>query len=131
MKETRTSIPSWTVRLYMAGSVRDAAKVVGAFVRRVGWCVNIRQTLFVYSGGQEDGFVVEAIAYARFPSDRATAEARMNELASLLCVECNQRSYTIDDGVTSTFVACSMPFESITPAGVAAIGQSTPERSEA
>ena len=84
-------VETYTVRLYMAGDIEQAKQVLREECYRpnLGLCVTIEPTLFIYTGGQEDGFVVGFINYPRFPStpkqlyDRALVIA--NRLISRLC----------------------------------------------
>jgi len=103
---------SYFCRLYMAGDINDAKKVIGKYCREKGWCVTVTPTDYIYSGGQESGFIVEAIAYARFESLREQETlTRLHELANILALELNQKSYSVIDNFISEYVTLTMPFE--------------------
>lgn len=95
----------------MAGDIGEAKRVIGRFCREIGWCVTITPTDYVYSGGQEAGFIVEAINYARFPTDRNEIHRRTHNLAQKLAKELNQKSYSVTDGICSEYIPLTMPFE--------------------
>jgi hypothetical protein len=59
--------PAYDVRLYMAGDIEVAKKVCREFCDSIGWCVTVTPTTYVYRGGEELGFIVDAINYACFP----------------------------------------------------------------
>lgn len=83
------------VRLFMAGDIDVAKQVCREFCFDEGWCVTVTPTDYIYKGGEEIGFVVGAINYARFPISREAAEEKMRRLADTLVARCCQHSYTI------------------------------------
>jgi hypothetical protein len=68
--------PAYDVRLYMAGDIEVAKKVCREFCDELGWCVTVTPTTYVYKGGEEAGFIVGAINYARFPTSFAEPRRR-------------------------------------------------------
>lgn len=59
---------TYTVRLYMAGDIEDAKRWLRreVYPPNDGLCVTIEPTTFIYTGGQESGFVVGFVNYPRF-----------------------------------------------------------------
>jgi len=108
--ETKKS-EAYSCRLFMAGDINKAKIVIGHFCRTAGWCVTITPTDYIYSGGQEAGFIIEAINYARFPSNKQEIRKHITALANKLANELNQRSYSIMDDICSEYIALKMPFE--------------------
>lgn len=97
--------PSWTVTLYIGGSV-DAAK--GALAQEAalrGACWSVEPTEFVYSGGREQGVIVRQIAYARFPQSAEDAERDMLHVGHLLMERLGQGAFSVVGPLTSTFVS--------------------------
>jgi hypothetical protein len=66
-----SEVPTYAVRLYIAGDVETAKRWLRHECWREGLCVTIEPTTFIYTGGEEDGFVVGFVNYPRFPTDPA------------------------------------------------------------
>lgn len=105
MAPERRSCSSATVQIYTAGSLEIAKQVCREYVFDVGFCVNIRPTTYIYTGGEEEGVVVEIINYARFLSDNAVREKHAQRLAELLRIRLCQHSYSIVTPQHSTWVS--------------------------
>jgi hypothetical protein len=82
-------------RIFMAGDIEVAKQVCREFCMTEGFCVTVTPTNYIYTGGEEAGFVVGAINYARFPGSRYALEEKTQRLAELLMVRCCQHSYTV------------------------------------
>jgi hypothetical protein len=93
-KEVRVSQTYW-VRVYMAGDIREAEIICQRYCSGVGLCVTLTETKYIYTGGRENGFIVELINYPRFPSK---SEDILNESLTLshrLAEGLGQKSYTV------------------------------------
>lgn len=70
---------TYWAKLYLAGPIEMAKQVLREECLAGGLCVTIEPTLFIYTGGEEAGYVVGLVNYPRFPStpqairDRASA----------------------------------------------------------
>lgn len=73
--------PTYTVRLYLSGPIEIAKQVCRAECLREGLCVTVAPTLFIYTGGEEAGYVVGLVNYPRFPSTPEALRARARDLA--------------------------------------------------
>lgn len=60
--------PSFPVSIFMAGNIRRAKKYCRSYCDKYGFCVTVTPTTYVYTGGQETGFIVGLINYPRFPA---------------------------------------------------------------
>jgi hypothetical protein len=78
-KMQHKSHPTHWARIYMSGPIDVAKQALRAECMREGLCVTIEPTTFIYTGGEEAGFVVGLINYPRFPLDpeRINARARL------------------------------------------------------
>lgn len=76
--------PTYAVRLYLSGPIEVAKQIIRAAAIREGICVTIEPTLFVYSGGEETGYVVGLVNYPRFPSEPRDIADRARHLLHLL-----------------------------------------------
>jgi hypothetical protein len=68
--------PTYTVRLYLSGPIEVAKQTIREECLREGLCVTIEPTTFVYTGGEEAGYVVGLLNYPRFPGESAALVAR-------------------------------------------------------
>jgi hypothetical protein len=83
------------VSLYMAGDIEHAKQVIRRFCKDKPSCVTVTPTAYIYTGGEEAGFVVAFRNYPRFPSERGSLEAKARELAEMLREALGQKSYMI------------------------------------
>lgn len=74
--KTEIAATYWA-RIYMSGPIEAAKQALRAECLREGLCVTIEPTTFIYTGGEEAGFVVGLVNYPRFPS----CESAINERA--------------------------------------------------
>lgn len=72
--------PTHTVKLYLAGPIDVAKQLIRQECLREGLCVTIEPTLFIYTGGEEAGYVVGLLNYPRFPSTPEAIDARAEDL---------------------------------------------------
>ncbi|UAT28897.1 hypothetical protein PP753_gp61 [Dinoroseobacter phage vB_DshP-R7L] len=98
---------SFTQRIWMAGNYANAEEICRRFCER-GMCVSISPANYIYTGGEESGFVVTLINYARFPKSPVRLKEISFELAMDLCVGLHQQSFTIE-GPEETLFFSSRP----------------------
>lgn len=92
---TGQSCDAFEYRIFMAGDIAIAKQVCREFCYKHGFCVTVTPTSYIYTGGEEEGFIVSAINYPRFPTTKANVGCKMLSLAELLVERCCQHSYTI------------------------------------
>lgn len=89
-------VDTYTAEICMAGDIDQAVHLIRKHVFKVGLCVTIDETKYIYTGGMEDGFKIRLIHYPRFETnDVFTIFDKAVDLANLLMVELSQTSYTI------------------------------------
>lgn len=81
--KTQTENTYW-VKIYIAGAIETAKQIIRADCMREGLCVTIEPTLFIYKGGEEEGYVVGLINYPRFPKEDQEIWDRACDLAMKL-----------------------------------------------
>lgn len=81
--------------VYMAGDMCHAKQVVRSWCKSHPICVTVASTTFIYSGGEESGFIVSFRNYPRFPSSSASLLEKSRLLASELRERLGQDSYMI------------------------------------
>lgn len=92
---TEEACSAYTVSIFMAGDISSATKICRDFCDKEGLCVTVTPTTYVYTGGEEEGFVVGLINYPRFPSTPGAIYATAKALAEELYWRLGQQSYTI------------------------------------
>lgn len=103
MHEDKTGAGS--TRLFICGNLTTIKQTVAKFVAQNGWCVTVTPTDYIYTGGEEEGVIIEAINYARFPSTQAFRRERMKDLGMMIAKAANQRSFSIMDEGGSSYHA--------------------------
>lgn len=93
--KTSTASTFWT-RIYIAGSAADVERICRDYCTRVGYCVTVTPTRYVYRFGAEEGVIVGLINYPRFPASPADIKGHAEALALLLMDGLQQGSYTIE-----------------------------------
>lgn len=83
------------IRIYMAGDIDDAVVKCGEFCDRVGLCVTVTPTTYVYTDGREPGIIVGLINYPRYPSTADWLLRTAIQLANFLRDELQQKSYSV------------------------------------
>jgi len=77
-------VASHWARIYMSGPIDVAKQIIRAECLREGLCVTVDPTTFIYTGGEETGFVVGLLNYPRFPSEPDALNSRARELVAVL-----------------------------------------------
>ncbi|MBD9542231.1 hypothetical protein IB276_22560 [Ensifer sp. ENS04] len=88
--------PSHPVTIHIAGDYHAARGICRKFCDDVGLCVTVTPTVYIYTGGQEEGIRVGLINYPRFPKMPTAIEAYALELAYRLRDGLHQESFSIE-----------------------------------
>lgn len=96
---------TWWIRLYAAGPIEVAKQTIRRYCLEVGLCVNIYPNTYIYTGGEETGYVVELVNYPRFPVDRTELEKTAEQLAVRLLDDTFQHSIMWMDPTTTTWIS--------------------------
>lgn len=99
IKEVKT----YTARIFLSGPIEVAKQVLREECLREGLCVTIDPTLYIYTGGEEAGYVVGLLNYPRFPAEFAAIQNRAIELLHLLLARTSQHSALLVTPDTSTW----------------------------
>lgn len=95
--------PAVRVLIFMAGDISKAIQSCQEYCDVIGLCVTVEPATYVYSGGQESGFTIGLINYARFPKTREEILHHARTLAVQLLNDLDQQSFTIQDDQESVF----------------------------
>lgn len=84
--------PTVQVKIYIAGPIEVAKQLLREECWREGLCVTIEPTYFVYTGGEESGYVVGLVNYPRFPLPAEAIVERGRKILRLLLERTHQKS---------------------------------------
>jgi hypothetical protein len=80
------------IKIYLSGPIEIAKQVIREDCLLIGNCVTIEPTTFIYTGGEEQGYVVGFINYPKFPLAPEIIEDRAFDLAQKLLKATHQQS---------------------------------------
>lgn len=80
---TQISNTYWC-RIYISGPIEVAKQVIRKDCLRLGLCVTVEPTTYIYTGGEEYGYVVGLVNYPRFPCEPEVLRSRAFDLMSQL-----------------------------------------------
>ncbi len=95
---------TFTIRIYLSGPIEAAKQIIREHVMEKPLCVTIEPTTFIYTGGEEQGYVVGLVNYPRFPSTPEEIIGRAEELATLLRDRTFQRSALVVTPEKTTWI---------------------------
>lgn len=98
------TVPTFTAHIYVGlkdidtNVVPDESllrNVCQKYCDETGFCVTFTKTEYIYTKGNEPGFIVGIINYPRFPSEVSKVKERALTLSKLLLKEANQYKVSI------------------------------------
>lgn len=96
---------TWWIKIYMSGPLAIAEQVCREVCLRDGLCVTVDPTKFIYTGGEEIGFVIGLLNYPRFPATRDELYGRAAALAAVLLERTCQQSVLIVTPETTEWIS--------------------------
>ena len=102
--KTTTCETHW-VRLHVAGPIEIAKQLIRAECMREGLCVTIEPTCYLYTGGEESGYVVGLNNYPRFPKGSEDLDARGLDLLRKLIEGTHQHSGMMQTPLGTTWLS--------------------------
>ena len=101
--------PTHQIRIYLSGPIEIAKQVIREHVLAHPLCVTLEPTTFIYTGGEEQGYVVGLLNYPRFPSTPDHINTRARTLAELLLERTFQHSALIVTPSETTWITTREP----------------------
>lgn len=95
---------TYWARIYIAGPIEVAKQIIRAECLRQGLCVTVEPTDFIYTGGEERGYVVGLIQYPRFPDTEQGIYERAVDLAKKLLEGTHQLSVLVMTPTVTTWM---------------------------
>lgn len=108
-EQSLTTVPTFTVIIHMAGDINTAKRFLRRECYREGLCVSVSPETFIYTGGEEIGFLVRLVNYPRFPSEPEELRQRAYKIAQALVVECNQKTALVMDSERTAWIQIRPP----------------------
>jgi len=90
-----SSVETFSIKVYISGPIEVAKQILREECMGEGLCVTIDPTTFIYTGGEERGYVVGLLNYPRFPTNPASLLDRARKIAVALRDRTCQDSYLI------------------------------------
>jgi hypothetical protein len=97
--------PTFWAKIYISGPIEVAEQIIRAECLREGLCVTIEPTKFIYTGGEEEGYVVGLINYPRFPASPEDIRERAISLGKLLLEGTYQHSILIMTPINTLWIS--------------------------
>jgi hypothetical protein len=98
------TVPTFTATIYVGlkqnydgviKSFDEVETLIQKWVDKLGMCVTVTPTKFVYTGGSEPGLIVGFINYPRFPTEEWKIQENALNLAQILLRECKQMRVSV------------------------------------
>lgn len=115
---------TYWARIYMSGPIEVAKQTIRAECLREGLCVTVEPTTFIYTGGEEVGYVVGLLNYPRFPSHLVAIEARARDLMEKLLEATHQHSGLLMTPNVTTWI--TKRTDGVSPTDAQTFPQQTP-----
>ena len=93
------------VEILIAGNLQKSYDICQEYCDKVGLCVTVEPTRYIYTKGWEDGVRVRLINYPRFPADDNAIRTTAYTLAAILCTELEQQSYSVMTPETTMWIS--------------------------
>lgn len=90
-----TSVKTFVVKIYMAGDINIIKQACRKYCMKVGFCVTVTATDYIYTGGEEYGVEIGLLNYPRFPKTKKEIIQKAIELATLCRDEAQQHSWLV------------------------------------
>ena len=95
---------TYWVKLYISGPIEVAKQELRAECLEEGLCVTIEPTSFIYTGGEESGYIVGFINYPRFPLPPEKINERARKVMLRLLKATHQQSALMMTPETTNWV---------------------------
>ena len=88
---------SFPVNIFIAGDYDKAVISVREYCEAIGYCVTVTKTIYVYTGGEEEGVIIGLINYPRFPTGPNEILDHALALGKKLLVDLDQETFSIQN----------------------------------
>lgn len=98
-------VSTYYVKIFIAGPIEIAKQILREECFAEGLCVTIEPTLYIYTGGEEVGYVVGLVNYPRFPKTEVEIYNRAYKILSTLVEKTFQKSAMLVTPNTTKFIS--------------------------
>jgi hypothetical protein len=99
------TLPNYSCHIYLSGPIDVAKQILREECLREGLCVTVEPTTYIYTGGEEQGYVVGLVNYPRFPKSPGEIKERAMRIATDLLLKTHQLSALVVDPMESSWVS--------------------------
>jgi len=103
------TVDTSVVQIWIGGDEADARRFFRLVSYKVGLCVTVTRTTFVYTGGEESGLCIGFVNYPRFPTTPEILEERALSLVPSLIETLCQRTALVVGPTRTTWVTIDPP----------------------
>lgn len=89
------TLPTYSIQIYLSGPIEVAKQAIREHVFRFPCCMTISPTTYIYTGGEESGYVVGILNYPLYPAAPNELNVRAEVVAEHLLAKTFQRSALI------------------------------------
>lgn len=87
---------TYRCNIYASGPIAEAESICRQYCKDIGLCITINSTKFIYSYGEEQGYVIGVINYPRFPKSNDKVWDISVSLAKILMDRTQQGSILVE-----------------------------------
>lgn len=100
----KTATTFW-VKIYASGPIDVAEQIIRRECKKDGLCITIEPTKFIYTGGEEVGYVIGLINYPKFPTEQYKIWNRAVSLANFLIEGTYQDSILVMSPIETLWIS--------------------------
>ena len=87
---------SYNCKIYIAGDIGQIKQVCRKYCYKIGLCVTVSPTTYIYTGGEEEGAIIGFIQYPRFPKSHHKIKIIARNLGNEIMKRCCQQSFIVE-----------------------------------
>ena len=96
MNMTQKTCSTFAINIYIAGNKQVIEQTLRQYCMDTGFCITVTPTNYIYTGGEETGFIIGIRNYPRFPANHETLVTRASTIAKTLMTTACQNSCMIE-----------------------------------
>jgi hypothetical protein len=111
----KKAVRTCSIQVFMAGDIAVAKHALRTMAWSEGMCVTITPTDFIYTGGEETGFVIGVQHYPRFPSTPKKLTVFAEHVAEMVMLACCQKTALVVAPKYTRWLTQKAPAEGVRP----------------
>lgn len=110
--ELKNTIQTFYANIHLAGDYSTCKSVCREIAYTFGFCFQISEVDYIYTGGQESGVLIRVINYPRFPRDPEEITKLCIEFAKKISAVMCQKSFTIETSTDTMYFESDLKLHS-------------------